>query len=530
VGETVFAELRRYVGFDAVDEAALRWLAPAAAPSFAAIAASFYRTLREHEDAHRVFADDAQIKRLEQTLQVWMRLLLNGPWDEAYYAQRSRIGQTHVRIGLPQRYMFTGMNVLRRALLAVAETAPGTDAQHRQAATAIDKLLDLELAIMLESYHQAFVTRLQAFERAEKDVLVERLELSEARYQEIVEAGEALISTWEPGGPIVLFNRRCEDLIGISRADARGRTWAELFGVDPTSAADRERVLLAGGRVAAIDAPVRDPSGREHRIRWHHTILREPDRHSVCAIGLDVTEEYQLAARTRRAERLASLGTMAAGLAHEVRNPLNAAHLQLTLVDRRLSRVQPDVAGAREAAGLAATEVKRLAGLVGEFLEFARPQPLRTARGDLRSTIDVIAALMRPEAAAAGIGLEIDVGDVPVYAEYDDEKIKQVLLNLVRNAIEAAGPGTRVEIRTRVRDAVVIEVEDQGRGLPGPNAPVFEPFFTTKETGTGLGLAIVHRIVMDHGGVVDVESQPGRTVFSVSLPRVERAVSADASA
>jgi signal transduction histidine kinase len=279
----------------------------------------------------------------------------------------------------------------------------------------------------------------------------------------------------------------------------------------------RERELLDGRRLPPFETATRDPAGREHRVRWQLTTLVEPGRTTVCAIGLDVTEEHELQVRTRRAERLASLGTMAAGVAHEIRNPLNSAHLQLTLLERRLGRDTPDVAAARTAARLAAGEVKRLASLVGEFLDFARPQPLRRTPGDLRHTVEAIVALVRPEAETAGVHIEIDAGS-PALAEYDDEKIKQVLHNLVRNAVEATGAGGSVRLRLATRRGeAVIEIEDDGPGIP-PEAPIFEPFFTTKEAGTGLGLAIVHRIVSDHGGTVDVRSRPGSTVFSVGLP------------
>jgi PAS domain S-box-containing protein len=445
-----------------------------------------------------------------------MRLLLDGPWDEAYFEKRARIGRTHVKISLPQRYMFGAMDVIRIALDRVARDAFAGEERLR-VATALHKILDLELAIMLETYAEAFIGRVQHLERVEKDLLVRQLALSEARYQEIVEKGEALIATWEPGRPIVLFNRRCEELTGIDRLAARKTSWYDIFGSGVDDALHgRERELLGGRRVQPSETSVRDPGGREHRIRWHLTTLAEPDRTIICAIGLDVTEEHELSVRTRRAERLASLGTMAAGLAHEIRNPLNSAHLQLTLLERRLGRTTPDVDGAREAATLAASEVKRLAALVGEFLDFARPQPLRRGHSDLRQTAEVIVSLVTPEAEKAGVALVLEPG-APVRTDYDDEKIKQVLHNLLRNAIEATGQGGRVRVRVAERGAeVVLEVEDDGPGIP-MDAPVFEPFFTTKEGGTGLGLAIVHRIVSDHGGSVDIRSGPG-TVLSVRLP------------
>ncbi len=518
MAETFFEEMRRYVGFGEADCDALRLLAPHAAPHFAAIAEQFYARLAQHDDARNVFADQTQVERLKGTLQVWMRQLLEGPWDEDYYQKRARIGRRHVEIALPQRYVFGAMDVIRIAMLKIIQDAFEVGPQRLAVVSALHKIIDLELAIMLETFAEAFLAQVQHLERIEKELLVQRLALTEARYQEIVEKGEALIVTWEPGRPIVLFNRRCEELTGLDRAAARATTWFELFGAgrdDPMRG--QELDLLEGRRQAPFETSLTAPDGNEHRVRWQLTTLLEPDRTTVCAIGLDVTEEHELAVRTNRAERLASMGTMAAGLAHEIRNPLNSAHLQLTLADRRLGRATPDVAGARAATGLAAGEIKRLAGLVGEFLDFARPQPLRRGRADLRQTAEVIVALVGPEAGNVGVALELDAG-TPVWAECDDEKLKQVFHNLVRNALEAAGAGGTVRIRVAERRAdAVIEIEDDGPGF-APDVPVFEPFFTTKETGTGLGLAIVHRIVADHGGAVTVRSRPGSTVFSVSVP------------
>src|SRR6185295_13894402 len=189
---------------------------------------------------------------------------------------------------------------------------------------------DLELAIMLETYREAFVDKVQLLERLERDGLQRRLAISEVRYEEIVEKGEALVVTCERDGRILLFNRRAEELTGIPRDDAAEHTFQELFARPGTA-------LSAVVLHAPYEAPARSGSG-ERWIRCHFTTLPSAIEPVLCGMGIDVTEERELGLRTRRAERLASLGTMAAGLAHEIRNPLNAAHLQLTLLMRRLGR------------------------------------------------------------------------------------------------------------------------------------------------------------------------------------------------
>jgi signal transduction histidine kinase len=169
--ETVFEELKRYVLFGEEDERALRALHAVAAPRFEAIAQVFYDRIRSHAEASRVLeAGETQVGKLKVTLVQWMDTLLRGPWDEAYWEHRYRIGRVHVRIGLPQHYMFGAMNVLRTELARAAwEGFHREPDQLEEVRTALGKILDLELAIMLHTYRddllaqQARVERLSTF-------------------------------------------------------------------------------------------------------------------------------------------------------------------------------------------------------------------------------------------------------------------------------------------------------------------------------------------------------------------------------
>jgi len=332
----------------------------------------------------------------------------------------------------------------------------------------------------------------------------------------LVEASAALITTLDGGGRIVQFNSRSEQVSGLDRAAAGGRSWLDLF-IRPEERAEvagRLEAARRGQSVAPFTVAVAVTSnGKSRWIRWHLTPLGDD---LVCATGVDVTDDQELATRSRRTERIAALGTMTAGLAHELRNPLNAAHLQLDLARRRLAR-DGDQAATLQALEIANAEVSRLARLVDEFLLFARPDALRLSRGDLRVVAAAGIEALRREASERSVDLELEPGE-PVCAEFDDVRMSQVLQHLLRNAIEANDAGGRVRVAlANAGDEAHIVVEDSGRGLPA-GAPVFEPFYTTKAQGTGLGLAIAHRIVCDHGGSIAVESCPGRTLFQVSLP------------
>jgi signal transduction histidine kinase len=165
-------------------------------------------------------------------------------------------------------------------------------------------------------------------------------------------------------------------------------------------------------------------------------------------------------------------------------------------------------------------EIKRLATLVTEFLDFARPRPPDRRPSSARALCDRALQLVAPKAEHAHVKLTLDFPSRDPTFLVDPAKIEQVLLNLLSNAIEALearGGQATLRVRRKPR-SVVFEVEDDGPGLTSSDAPIFDPFFSTKPHGTGLGLSITHRIVADHGGDVAVESRPGRTVFRVTLP------------
>src|SRR5262249_16688338 len=221
-----------------------------------------------------------------------------------------------------------------------------------------------------------------------------------------------------------------------------------------------------------------------------------------------------------QAEKLAAVGTLAAGLAHEIRNPLNGALLHVTFLERGLIRAgaEPETLEALRVVG---GEIDRLSQLVSEFLDFARPQPLTRQPVAPQAVGERAAQLVEADGAAAHVVVVRDFPRADLVVDADAAKLEQVLLNLVRNAIEAMAPigGGQVVIRARRTPLhAILEVEDHGPGLQNAHAPIFDAFYSTKPNGTGLGLAIVHRIISDHGGTISVESEPGRVVFRATLP------------
>jgi signal transduction histidine kinase len=335
----------------------------------------------------------------------------------------------------------------------------------------------------------------------ERERLRAELERSERRNREIVESIPAFVVALDEYGRITTWNQRLEEATGYPRATMLGTDGSELVG-----AGERPRTL-----------PVK--AGPARKVRWNRAeIDGVGGRRTLYAVGIDVTDEQEMLRRMMRSERLAAVGTMAAGLAHEVRNPLNSASLQLTLLERRLGRGE-EAAEVLPVAHIIKSEIDRLDRLVRDFLAFSQPRPLEAMPVAVEPLVEGVVDLIRPAADGEGVSIAAEVAPgVPAIAG-DVERLKQVLLNLTRNALEAMHErGGRLILRGRSSDdAVELDVEDDGPGF-SEDLPVFDAFFTTKEQGTGLGLPLVHRIVSDHGGSIRVESRPGRTCFTLRLP------------
>jgi len=227
-------------------------------------------------------------------------------------------------------------------------------------------------------------------------------------------------------------------------------------------------------------------------------------------------------AAVRRSERLAALGQLSAGLAHELRNPLGTIKASSEMLVKNIPK---DNALAAELAGFISTEVDRTNSLVTRFLEFARPLELRLNQAELSELIDrAIAQLERntpPYDLTVYRNYSPDVRPFP----FDAELLERVIYNLLINAAQATPPGGAVTVKTRPVDgSVEISVIDRGAGIaPQDLESIFNPFFTTKKEGLGLGLAIVSKIVDLHGGKMAVESEPGKgSVFRVYLPTERR--------
>lgn len=226
--------------------------------------------------------------------------------------------------------------------------------------------------------------------------------------------------------------------------------------------------------------------------------------------------------RHAQLKRMQAFGMMAAGIAHEVGNPLNSLDIHLQLIERRMRQLKGiGKTELTELLEVAKEEVKRLEGIVDRFLKAARPEPPSFAEGDLPALLDRTLDFMEPEMHRAGIALERRHAPFVPPVMCNPDRLRQVFINLLRNAIQAMPRGGTIRVETGVEHGqVAVSIADSGCGISEDHlGRIFEPYFTTKDGGSGLGLVIVERLVSEHGGDLRVSSTPGKgTTITITIP------------
>jgi len=339
----------------------------------------------------------------------------------------------------------------------------------------------------------------------------------------VLDTAGALIMVLDRDGRVKRFNQTCEALTGYRQDEVFDRVYWEflLDRDDARAVAEAFAALQRRDFPAKIKNNLLTKDGKRRIIDWANTTFPAGDGpvEYVISIGIDITEERMLTMQLMHAEKLSAVGTLSASIAHEINNPLFGIRNVLERIKEKGGLDEDN----KEFVDLAVKECDRIKNLIRDLQDFNRPTSGVKTAFPLHGGIDNMLLLSKKELERKRITVRKhyspELTDITAVAD----QIKQVLLNLITNAMEAIDQGGEISIRTR-RDGpmAVIEISDTGAGIkPDDMAHIFEPFFTTKAAvkGTGLGLSVTYGIVKGHGGDITVHSAPGEgTTFTITLP------------
>jgi two-component system sensor histidine kinase HydH len=316
---------------------------------------------------------------------------------------------------------------------------------------------------------------------------------------------------------IVTSNRRAAEILGVAENNLKNKRIDEVLG------RDADAFLGGGGPRETVQdrkIEVRHPSGGGIPLSLSAAPLKDETGREMGFVLLlrDLREIRDLQEKVRRSERLAALGRLAAGVAHEIRNPLSSIRGFAQFFLQRFKGREKE----EEYASVMVKEVDRLNRVITELLDFAKPKDPHREPHSLEEILEQALEVLRPELAKKKAEVEKRYEKELPPARVDRDQLSQAFLNLLINSLEAMEEGGRIrlEVSRTGSDSLQVSIGDTGKGIPGEDVEkVFEPFFSTKRKGTGLGLAIVHQIVEGHGGDIQVESREGEgTIFRITLP------------
>ena len=318
-------------------------------------------------------------------------------------------------------------------------------------------------------------------------------------------------------GKIAYFNAAAEAILGYDSRTIQGKPIEDVF--DDLGFLVLETLQKNNG-IAFHEAEVSKKTGEKIHIAASTSLLKDdPGRTTgVVMLFTDLTERREMEQQIRRADKLATLGQLAAGIAHEIRNPLAGISGAVQIL-----REDAEGESRREIFGEIVERINRLDAAIGNFLRFARPAPLQFSPTDMNAIVQSVLFLVSKQAESQGVSIVEEYDDSLPIIMADSEQMQQVILNIALNSLQAIRDGGgRIRFRTFQGGKpaqIVVEISDTGIGIPDDKLEqIFAPYFTTKSEGTGLGLSIAQRIVEEHGGNISVESEVGKgTVFRVEL-------------
>jgi PAS domain S-box-containing protein len=512
-----YQELQQYVGWTDADAQRVQSVASLIEPHLPALIDDFYNEIERHPDARKVITGGAQqIERLKGTLGAWLRELLFGPYDADYVARRWRVGWRHVEIGLDQVYTNVALSRLRRGLLrTVQQFWQGKHQDLLAIRLSLNALLDLDLAIIEDAYQTEYVDRQQRAER----------QRSEAAFRALVQAAPCMIVILSRDHRILYFNRFAEEVTGYSTETVLGKDYFTTFLPDEYRCAVAEDIqrVSSGGATRGFEYPVLREDGTRRSMIWNAERLGEYEGvPAVLVVGQDITSLKRAQDQALQSERLAAIGQMMTGLAHESGNALARSQSCLEML-------QWEVEDRPEALELIKSIQKaqdHLQQLYEEVRGYAAPIKLEREVWDLHAIWRQAWANLALMRQGRETVLREETAGLDLHCAVDQYRLEQVFRNILENALAACPGAVDIvfdcsEASLNGYQALRIAVRDNGPGLsPEQKQRIFEPFFTTKTKGTGLGMAIAKRIIDAHGGQIAVgPGSVGGAEIIITLPR-----------
>jgi len=336
----------------------------------------------------------------------------------------------------------------------------------------------------------------------------------------VLEAMHSAVVAVDEEGKIVMLNRLAEDLFGVSKDHAIGRDYNSILPDDPCLL---KQTLEKKKTTRDVETEFRTLAGEDKVLIIGTSCVFDEEKKFKGAVAVihDITELKKYEEEAKRAERLSALGNLAAGVAHEIRNPLNA----IAITAQRLKSEffpQKDQEEYGSFTQIILDEIKRLDNTINQFLSLAKAQKLNLVPTDMSKFLNEVVDLAEIEGNQKDIHLTREIHSLPEI-RIDPGELKKALLNIMLNGVQATPSSGKLSVRSHLDDLqrnIVIEIKDSGGGISKENlSKIFQPYFSTKEKGTGLGLSIAFRIISDHKGKIEVKSEVGKgTIFIIKLP------------
>ncbi|MDN3513855.1 MAG: ATP-binding protein [Candidatus Brocadia sp.] len=332
---------------------------------------------------------------------------------------------------------------------------------------------------------------------------------------------------------VVFFNRACEEITKWSRADIIGKDCGDIFLCHTSTGMCLTEKFCPGMEVfhgetskGSRELLIRRGDGNESWVKMSVSPISDTKgkpTHIVSVIE-DISDVKRFSDEVIRSKTLSTLGAFAAELAHEVKNPLNAMNIQMTVLEREIQDIKKLSGKSKkellEIASIVRKELNRLSGFVEECLHFSKTGELNKSAVDVSDILSEIVSLLLPQAQLQGIQIELDITNRLSRVLVDRDKIKQAILNILINSIEAMPDGGMLHVSAKcIGHEIWISCQDTGSGIPDESKDkIFNLFYTTKDGGTGIGLSFAQNIVQAHGGVIRLEEAPKGSKFVITIP------------